>query len=363
MKRAGSGAYTNGVAGETFADRDLAYLNAGGLWVKANANSVANMPVVGMVMGATASGQRVSVLLRGFIGSGSWTWTAGAPLYPTAVAGIISQTPPILGVRQTVGYAVNNTLIYFDRGSIENVIYWSSINRTTYGIIANTTRTETLVNGAWWVLDATPSETTLDNFSGVFDITGLGIACAISHYPYYVTKTGAGALTTNSGPNSGMKITTGAVPNDDMLMANGDNTGPKYMWNPLNEVWMHIHYRFPAVGDTANVYYLLGLYQNANNYVGIRYDTAVDTNLRLVTRSLGAETVTSLGAVDTDWHVIYTKFSAGEVVFTDDTGITVYIHTLDVPTGNFTWFSYLKTLNNVAKHVDLAHMTLVQTII
>jgi hypothetical protein len=212
-------------------------------------------------------------------------------------------------------------------------------------------------------MDATPSQTMLDNFTGLFDITGLGIPVIVGNYAYFAVKTGLGTFSTNNGPNEGMKITTGVVLNDDMLLTNGDGTASKYTWNPLNEIWMHMHYRFPAAGDAANVYSLLGLYQDANNYIGLRYDTTVDTNLRLVTRAASAETLTVLGALDTAWHDIYIKFSAGEVVFTDGTGATVHTHTLTVPTGNFTWYTYLKTLTTAAKHVDIAHLTLVQTII
>jgi len=363
LKREGGGAYTQGVAGETLADRDLVYLNAAGVWIKADADTAATMPVLGIAMGAVASGKRGGFLLRGFIGHASWAWTPAAPLYPTNVAGVISDTPPVLGIRQTVGYAIEPDLIYFDHGSIENVVYWSSINRTTYGSIANTKRTEALVNGEWWVVDATPSQTMLDNFTGLFDITGLGIPVIVGNYAYYATKTGLGTFNTNNGPSAGIRLTTGAALNDDLLLTNGDGTATRFTWNPLNEVWLHFHYRFPAAGDAANVYYLGGLWQDANNYVCLRYDTAVDTNLRFVTRAAAAETITVLGALDTSWHDVYLKFSTGEVRFTLEDLAVVTVHTTNIPVGNFTWYNYLKTLTTAAKNVDLAHLTLVQSIL
>ena len=363
MLRDGSGAFIIGKAGEALANRDLVYPNASGEWMKADANVVTDMPVIGMALGPIISGNYGKILLRGFIGLASWTWTPGSALYATNTAGVISDTPPTLGIRQTVGYALESDLIYLDRGSIENVIYWSAVNRTTYGVIANTSRTESLINGEWWVVDASPSQTMLDNFTGLFDITGLGVPVIVGNYAYYAVKTGAGTFNTNDGPSAGIRITTAAALNDDMLLTNGDGTASRFTWNPLNEVWLHFHYRFPTAPDAANVYYLGGLWQDANNYVCLRYDTAVDTNLRLVTRAAAAETLTVLGALDTSWHDVYMKFTAGEVRFTlEDTG-TVTVVTTNVPTGNFTWYNYLKTLTTAAKSVDISHLTLVQSIL
>ena len=359
----GSGDYVNEEAGETLGNHKLVYRGADGYWYLADADAAATMPVLGITMGAVPHGNRGSILLRGFIGLGSWAWTPASPLYPTNVAGVISDTPPTLGIRQTVGYAIEPDLIYFDHGSIENVIYWSAINRTTYGIIANTTRTESLVNGEWWVLNATPSQTMLDNFTGLFDITGLGIPVIVGNYAYYATKTGLGTFNTNNGPNAGIRLTTGAALNDDLLLTNGDGTATRFTWNPLNEVWLHLHKRSPTAPDAANVYFLKGFYQDANNYVALRYDTAVDTNLRFVTRALGAETETVLGALDTDWHYVYMKFTTGEVRLAVEGVAGVTVHTTNVPTGNFTWYNYIKTLTTAAKSIDLAHLTLVQSIL
>jgi len=362
LKRAGSGAYTEGVAGENLADRDLVYLNASGLWVKADSDSAISMPVIGLTMGALTSGKRGSFLLRGFIGLASWSWTSGGAIYPTSVSGVISQTAPTTGLRQTLGYAVTSSLIYFDRGQTENLIYWSSTLRTNTDAVTGSVILERYVCGEWWIIDSEPGETIKDNFNGIFDITGLGLATIISNYAYYAIKTGAGTITANTGPSAGVRLTTGATTNDDILITTGDNTGPAYTWNPLNTPWMHLHYRFPNAGDAANSYFLGAFYKDANNYIGIRYDTAVDTNLRFVTRSGGVETLTVLGALDTDWHDIYVKFTATDVRLCQEGGGT-FSHTTNIPSGNFTWYTYLKTLANAAKNYDVAHLVLTQSIL
>ena len=111
--REGSGAWLMGVAGEALENRDLVYLNASGVWMKADSDSV-NSPVIGLSLGALGSGLSGRILLNGVVGLSSWTWTQGGLLYGSATAGEITQTPPS-GVRQKIGYALTSTLIYFSR--------------------------------------------------------------------------------------------------------------------------------------------------------------------------------------------------------------------------------------------------------
>ena len=361
LTREGSGAYTQGIAGETLADRDLVYLNASGQWVKADIDAASSMPVIGLALGGLTTGKWGRILLRGFVGHSTWSWTEGGALFPTTVAGVISQTAPTSELRQTVGYAVEDDLIYFDRGAVENVINWSSTLREVTCVVHGAKQLQTLQGGEWWVIDAQPAETMRDNFTGVFDLTGIaGINAIISNYAYYADKTGAGSITANVGANAGMRMTTGATTNDDVTVTTGDNSASAYTWNPANTTWMHLHYRFPNAGDAVAVRFMGMFYQDANNYVGIRYDTAVDTNLRFVTRALGAETLTVLGALDTDWHEIWIKFTATDVRLYQADTPAVLSHTTNIPTGNFTWYNYLKTGADVAKHYDIAHLVLTQ---
>ena len=337
-------------------DRDLVYPNASGEWVKADADSV-NSPVLGLSMGPLAVGIYGRILLRGFVGASSWTWTVGGALYATSTAGEISQTAPD-AVRQKIGYAVSTTLIYFDRESVENVIYWSDSHRSIYCPTGGGSCQEVLSGGEWWVTHKSWGECFNDTFNSIFDITALGVASVISNYAYYATKTGAGTFTANTGPSAGMRMTTGATTNNDIAIATGDATGIGLTWNPAQTPWMHLHYRFPNAGDATNVRFLGLFYQDANNYVGIRYDTAIDNNLRLVTRAAAAETLTIVGPLDTDWHEIFVKFGTGEVRFNQDGAVVA--HTTNIPTGNFAWYTYLKTGENAAKNYDVALLTLAQ---
>lgn len=355
----GDGFWIMGTAAATLGARKLVYLNASGQWNLADADTAASMPIIGITQHAISLGMKGVIFLKGFIGDVTWTWTQGGAIYATSTAGELSQTAPS-AIRQKIGYAHTATMLYFDPKSVENIIYWDGNSRTRYCDAGNGMCQEILSGGEWWTVDKSLGETYQDNFNGVFDITGLGLASVISNYPYYALKVGAGTYTANTGASSGMRITTGALINNNNLIATGDSTGIGLTWNPLQEIWMHLHYRFPNAGDAVNSEFLGCFYQDANNYVGIRYDTAVDNNLRLVSRALGAETLTSVGPLDTDWHSIYVKFTTGETRFNQDGAVVV--HTTNIPTGNFAWYTYLETLAVAAKNYDLSHLILVQNI-
>jgi len=353
----GDGFWIMGTAAEALGARKLVYLNISGQWVLADSDTVSTMPVIGITQHAIVSGQKGVIFLHGFIGDSSWTWTSGASIFATATPGELSQTAPT-SIRQTMGYAWNSTMMYFNPKFPENLVYWTDTSRTRYSDTGGDRADEVRAGGEWWVVDKSLAEVNLDIFIGIFDITGLGVASVISNYAYYAIKTGLGTFTANTGASTGMRITTGAVINDSNLIASGDNTGVGLKWNPLQTVWKRCRYRFPNAGDAANSYFLGGLYQDANNYVALRYDTAVDNSLRLVTRALGAETLSVVGVLDTNWHTIYMKFAAGEVRFCHDGTVTV--HTTNIPTGNFAWYQYLETLANATKNFDISELLLIQ---
>ena len=353
----GSGFIMQGRAGENLGRKKLVYQAADGLWYLADADTAATMPSIGITMDVIQQGMGGSILRYGYIGASAWTWTLGAPIYATLTPGELSQTAPA-GIRQTIGRATKANMVFFSPESVENVIYWTDISRTKWSDTGGDRSDEVLAGGEWWTVDKALAEVNRDIFIGIFDITGLGVASVISNYAYYAIKTGLGTFTANPGASTGMRITTGAVINDNNLIATGDNTGIGLKWNPSQTIWKRCRYRFPNAGDAANSYFLGGLYQDANNYVALRYDTSVDANLRLVTRAAAAETLTVIGALDTNWHTVYMKFTAGEVRFCHDGVVTV--HTTNVPAGNFAWYHYLETLANATKNYDLAHLLLIQ---
>ena len=111
----GSGGFFYGEAGETLADHEVVYINNVGLWVKADADSVTS-PVIAIVVKGVPNGQPVKLLLTGVIGDNSWSWTVGGALYLSNTAGGLTQTAPVTGSHQKVGYALSSTLIYFNPG-------------------------------------------------------------------------------------------------------------------------------------------------------------------------------------------------------------------------------------------------------
>jgi len=355
--RTRSGQWIRGLAGENIQNRQVVYIDSDETWRLADADSSTDLPVMGIALSTVTTGNHVDILLVGSIRHTDWVWTPGAALYLSDTAGAITQTPPA-AFRVKIGKAYRPDLIYFNPEPYENITYWTSISRTKWSDTGGDRSDEVLAGGEWWTVDKALGEINRDIFIGIFDITGLGVASVISNYAYYATKVGLGTFTANTGASTGMRITTGAVINDNNLIATGDNTGIGLKWNPAQTIWKRCRYRFPNAGDAANSYFLGGLYQDANNYVALRYDTAVDNNLRLVTRALGVETPTVIGVLDTNWHTIYMKFTAGEVRFCHDGTVTV--HTTNVPAGNFAWYHYFETLANAAKNYDLAHLLLIQ---
>ena len=117
-KRAGSGAWEMGVAGETLGARKLVYLDNSGVWKLADADYVTAFPVVGITLEAINNGNSGRILTCGYIGDASWSWgTLGNPIYATSVAGELSQTEPLDGVKnQIIALARKSDLIYFNTG-------------------------------------------------------------------------------------------------------------------------------------------------------------------------------------------------------------------------------------------------------
>jgi len=102
--------------GATVAAYSVVYINATGRWVTADADALATMPVVGLATEPLRVGQRGRVLVQGFASSNTWTWTPGALLYASTVAGGLTETEPVgVGdVVQEIGIAFSATEIYFN---------------------------------------------------------------------------------------------------------------------------------------------------------------------------------------------------------------------------------------------------------
>lgn len=117
-KRAGSGFYEVGLAGETLGARKLVYLSVSGTWRMADADDASRYPVVGITLEAISSGKYGRILTKGYVGDASWSFASlGSPIYATSVAGELSQTIPVDGVKkQIVAIAKKPDLIFFDTG-------------------------------------------------------------------------------------------------------------------------------------------------------------------------------------------------------------------------------------------------------
>lgn len=111
----GSGDYVNETAGETLGNHKLVYRGIDGYWYLADADAAATMPVLGITMGAIPAGRKGEVLLDGYIGDSAWTWTGGAEVYASTIAGELTAVAPIgVGdIVQVVAIAVDANIIQF----------------------------------------------------------------------------------------------------------------------------------------------------------------------------------------------------------------------------------------------------------
>jgi len=115
-REAGSGQEIMGTAGEDLGNRKVVYINSDGTWKLADADAATTMPVIGLTMGAIASGKKGLILINGFIGLGSWSWNIGERLYASEnIAGELTQTAPQNPdhLTQEIGIPITTKQIFF----------------------------------------------------------------------------------------------------------------------------------------------------------------------------------------------------------------------------------------------------------
>lgn len=359
----GSGFILNDVkAGEDLETKKLVYINNMGRWKYADRDSLIDLPVSGITLQAIKNGLKGPVLVGwGIIGDPTWSFTPGAPLYASSTPGDIIENS-ITRYAQQIGYALETKKISFNVTPILNTINWSNNLRNTYCPVRDLRCVQIKKGGEWWTIDAKPAETKIDNFSSVMSFKGAALDVVIADTPWYASLTGGGTFRANEGVMQGMRVTTGAVNNNDCLLTDGDDAGTRRIWNKTSFPTVHFHYRIPEAGDAGSVSFLLILWEDADNYLGLRYDTSVDNKLRFVTKDgvgAGNEETTDLGILDTDWHELNVKILEGSIKFIIDEG-TIYEHTTHIPDGDLAAYLYLKTLEGASKKLDLSHLALTQ---
>ena len=115
LNRVRSGFWIHGKAGENLTNREVLYISGDELWSLTDADAAATMPVSGICMNTALTGENVRVLTRGTISDESWSWTPGATLYASTVAGELTETAPTApDIVQAVAYAYRSNLIIFN---------------------------------------------------------------------------------------------------------------------------------------------------------------------------------------------------------------------------------------------------------
>jgi len=101
------------IAGANITRGELVYITAAGTMALADSSAMATMPAVGIALGTVVTGRSLRILQRGIIVDLNWSWTPGAELYVSTVAGAMTQTIPP-GNIQCVAVARSATEIYFN---------------------------------------------------------------------------------------------------------------------------------------------------------------------------------------------------------------------------------------------------------
>lgn len=214
----------------------------------------------------------------------------------------------------------------------------------------------------WFVRDADPCWKMDEPFQGVHNFRAAVVDAVVATYAYRFEVDGAGgsalALDEKFG---GMRLTTGGSNGNSVEWGTGDTTGFKHPLNLDQDIFWHIHIRFPEASDLTNSFFLGGFYYDADNYCCFRYDSAVDNHLRWVTRSGGSETIEDLGVLSPNtWIGMYGELSSTAIYIALDEETELIEQTTDLPTTDLAYYATLQTNENVAKKFDMRHFTIIQ---
>lgn len=112
-------AITGRNAGATIAQWEAVYLGSGGTWLLADADGSSTQPARGLAVAAYTSGNAAVVLDNGVARNDAWAWTVGGDIYLSTTAGGLTQTAPVVGFVQKLGYALSADTMRVAIGSSE----------------------------------------------------------------------------------------------------------------------------------------------------------------------------------------------------------------------------------------------------
>jgi hypothetical protein len=221
--------------------------------------------------------------------------------------------------------------------------YWGTEIRDTTNAVKDRYERQITVGDQLYgfVLDAYPADIqTYLFYGGMYDA---GIDMVSAGAPFRaISSGGGGTLAELSQLHGGVELQTAALLNDAFYLETGGPTNPLYTYNVSEDVYYVMDFYLPSVAD---ILVYMVLWSDANNYIGIRLNTAVDGNFYFVTRSGGAETITSLGAAGAAaWHRAYIRASTGNCWCVLD-GANAVTHATDITTDNLGLYHYVETLD------------------
>lgn len=240
----------------------------------------------------------------------------------------------------------------------EEPVYWNEDIRELYVDARSRYEMQLKKDGNWYAVLARPGIVKEDYFHGVFDLfAGVGINVLQTDKAYYAEINGGGGFTVINALNAGLRITTGGSTNNNNLFGTGDDSGLNHPFNKSSAIFYNIKLRWPEAADLTNTSMLMGFYYDADNYIALRFDTAVDGILRFVTRSGGNETLSELGTPTHDTWFDQQYYISSDLVrmyceCSDDT----YEHEANLTTQDLAFYCKVQTLENAAKKFDIQHM-------
>ena len=224
-------------------------------------------------------------------------------------------------------------------------------NRVNWELLVGTTPMH-------FVYNAIPCDRFEEDFHGVADVPLLNIVNGEQTWRA-TTPAGAGTFDMLDIIGGAIRITTGATNLDNNILENGDDGAARNPWDIDFDPNVHIRFRLPLAADLASLLMYIGLFRDANNYWLVRAATAVDNNFHIVSNLAGVTTNVTLEALDNDWHDIYIKFDAATTTYVWDGGAETN-WTTNLPTDRLRAYQMVQTLEDVAKHLDVAKWLILQ---
>ena len=245
-------------------------------------------------------------------------------------------------------------------------VNYGDVFRTKFCSTTNARVEQQFVGDKWWNTLISPGLNWHENFVGV-----RGEKDRLqSNYQYAVRSNGDKPRPSSNDTDGGaVKIPTYIQSEDYIYIANGDKDNVLHPWNASRKLTIHMHFK---LAQTTDCHAFFGFGTEAEtlfgNFTGIRYNTSspapYNANFYMVMNNGSGETNVSLGAADTDWHVVWIQITPGNITYSFDDSNNAWI-TTNVFEENvqLTWLSFIQTFAAAEKSMYVQHLNINQNFV